>query len=142
VSALVENAERVLLWLMEHERSTARLLRPGSSAEELDQLQAQLGWHLPAEIIELFQWQNGVAEDSSVTLDDIHFFPGFHLLSFEEALEQIKVHTDAGVWKPRWFPVFANGGGDFKVLVCARMKGDSPPVLGFWRGEPDQFEEY
>jgi cell wall assembly regulator SMI1 len=143
MSGIVEHAKQVLQWLSAHQRAAARLLRPGLSPQELDRLQAELGWRLPTEAIELFRWQNGVADDSGVTLDDIHFFPGFHLLSFDEALQQMKVHIAAGAWKSRWFPVFGNGGGDFKVLDCARMKGcDSAPVLGFWRGDPDPSEEY
>lgn len=142
MSEVVEQAERVLDWLREHERPVARLLRPGLSAEELGRLQAKLSWNLPGEATEFFRWCNGVAEDTTVGLDEIHFFPGFYPLSCEEALEQIEVHSAAGVWKPRWFPVFGNGGGDFKVLDCARAKGESAPVLGVWRGEPDPFEEY
>jgi hypothetical protein len=43
-------------------------------------------------------------------------------------------------WKPGWFPVFADGGGDFYAVVCGGAGVGR--VIGFMGGEPEQEVEY
>lgn len=140
-STVLEAADCILSALSSLNRPISRLLRKGLPADQLERLQGTLGWRLPAEAIELYGWRNGVREDPKVVLDDIYFFPGYCLLSFQDALDFRRTYRDAGLWPDRWFPVFHSGGGDFKVLDCGRSSDASVPVVSVIKGE-QPFDEY
>jgi len=45
-------------------------------------------------------------------------------------------------WHQNWFPIFANGGGDFYAVVCKNVRTEESPVLGFLLGEEEHPVEY
>ncbi|BBE22195.1 hypothetical protein MN0502_10780 [Arthrobacter sp. MN05-02] len=52
--------------------------------------------------------------------------PGSYLLSLEEALSDYDTFKNDARWSPSYFPVFADGGGDFYVLGFAHET--EPPI--------------
>lgn len=134
--------DRILAWSRDHGRPVAKLLAPGLDDEQMEVLQGKLGWRLPSQAIELFRWRNGLIDDAHVPLGHLHFFPWYYLVSFEEAIDTIKTYRDEGLWRPRWFPIFASGAGDFIILDCTRGDTESGPVLAFLKDHPEQPHQY
>lgn len=88
----------------------------------------------------VYGWRNGTAPDSPASLDDIQLFPGFHLLSLEDAVTNYREFVTDERWTPGWLPVFANGGGDFYVVdLSTTGAGD---VRHFWIDESEHPVEY
>ena len=64
-------------------------------------------------------------------------------MSLEYSLTSYELFQNDPRWNRAWFPVFANGGGDFYAVICQQECGSpSGPVLGFLLGEPDHEIEY
>lgn len=93
-----------------------RSLQVGLSVEVLRAALAVVDLAATPELESLYGWRNGTSTFGSATLDDIHFFPGFYLLSIEDAAANYRAFVNDARWKTGWFPIFANGGGDFYVL--------------------------
>jgi hypothetical protein len=93
-----------------------RSLQPGLSAEAVRSALVAVGLASPSALEALYMWRNGTSTSGGVTLDDIHFFPGFYLLSIEDAVANYRAFANDSRWTPGWLPIFANGGGDFYVL--------------------------
>jgi len=71
------------------------------------------GLRSSAELESLFGWRDGTATAGVMAVDDIHIFPGFYLLSLEDALANHKAFAADRRWSAGWLPIFANGAGDF-----------------------------
>jgi hypothetical protein len=93
-----------------------RSLQPGLSAEAVRSSLGAVGFSSAPELEALYVWRNGTSTAGDVTLGDIHLFPGFYLLSIEDAIANYKIYVTDSRWSPGWLPIFANGGGDFYVL--------------------------
>jgi cell wall assembly regulator SMI1 len=68
-----------------------------------------------ASVEALYSWRDGT-QTAGATLDDIQLFPGFYFLSLEEAIANYRAFVADPRWRPEWFPLFANGGGDFYLV--------------------------
>lgn len=68
------------------------------------------------ELEALYGWKNGTSTVGVAAVDDIHLFPGFYLLSLEDAVANYQAFAADARWRVGWLPLFANGGGDFYVL--------------------------
>jgi len=64
----------------------------------------------------LYSWHDGTRTTGCTTVDDLHMFPGFYMLSLEDALADYQAFFGDSRWDSGWLPVFANGGGDFYVV--------------------------
>jgi tetratricopeptide (TPR) repeat protein len=120
-------------------RPAARLLQPGKSDAAIAEVAALLPFKLTKELVELFRTTNGTDAKQGSTLDDLSFFPGYYLLSLEDAVSEYRKVKRERQWKKGWFPFFANGAGDYYVVSCEPA---TQGVIGFLRGEPDQPVEY
>lgn len=116
-------------------RPVVRLLDDGLSADQVRTRLDELPFAPTEELAALYQWRNGTRYDENATYDDIYFFPGYYLLSLDDAIEHYRSLVEAGVWDRKWIPVFASGGGDFYAVFDASCK--NPGVIDFLRGEPD-----
>ena len=87
----------------------------GLSAEAVRSSLGAVGLSSTVEVEALYMWKNGTST-SGVTLDDIHLFPGFYLLSIEDAITNYRAFVADPRWRKGWLPLFANGGGDFYLL--------------------------
>jgi cell wall assembly regulator SMI1 len=104
-------------------------LAPGLSRAEIDAKAASLPGHLAAEVIEYFEWRNGLAADREA---DTELLPQGIPLSLDEAVAQYglqrtvagQIAQQAGlpagdIWHERWFPLFHNGAGDYYLTRLA-----------------------
>jgi len=137
VHPIVVAAERIVEHLKRLNRPVVGLLRSGISIKTNE----VSPWQLTEEIVALYQWRDGTASQGQI-LDDMHFFPGFYFMSFDEALENWRAFQKDKRWLPNWFPIFANGGGDFYVLPLPEGNAGECEVVGFMLGESDHFVEY
>ncbi|MCP4679067.1 MAG: SMI1/KNR4 family protein [Deltaproteobacteria bacterium] len=117
-------------------------LKPGRACAEITASLSGLGLSASQELVALFGWKDGTIVKSGDTLDDLHFFPGFYLLSLADATSIYTSMRNTEAWDSCWFPVFANGGGDFYAVKLDRGKHESTEVVGYIRGEPEHPVEY
>jgi len=75
---------------------------------------------------ELYAWHDGTATPPSVRLGDISLIPGFYLLSLKDACTNYRAFVEDPRWEVGWFPILADGGGDFYVVDLSH--GDSAVV--------------
>lgn len=97
-------------------KTLLRSLQAGLSAEAVRSSLGAVGLASASELEALYMWRNGTSTASGVILDDIHLFPGFYLLSIEDAITNYSAFVTDSRWRPGWLPIFANGGGDFYIL--------------------------
>jgi len=92
------------------------------------------------ELETLYGWRNGTASDIAASLDDIHLFPGFYLLSLEDAVTNYRAFVGDRRWASGWLPVLANGGGDFYVVDLSQAAVGA--VRHFWIDEAEHPIEF
>lgn len=97
---------------------TARgLLNPGIPMNQVREAMASQGLPYSPELETLYEWHDGTASDlGAALLGDLWLIPGFYLLSLDEAMTNYAAFRKDRRWNPLWFPVFADGGGDFYVI--------------------------
>lgn len=99
---------------------TLELLRPGIRPERVGAALAGVGLPPNDDLAALYAWHDGTDTSRGATLDDLHLFPGFYLLSLHDAVANYRSFREDERWTEGWMPLFANGGGDFYVVeVCA-----------------------
>ncbi len=138
--AVIESLEIIRLHLeqMNRRELLARLL-PGLPRDAIRERLARAGLGVPPDLRDLYSWRNGTRVEAGTDLDSVHFFPGFWLLSLDDALTSHVAFRDDPRWDSAWLPVFANGGGDFYALDTR----ESPfHVIGFMIDQSDQLVEY
>jgi cell wall assembly regulator SMI1 len=118
------------------------LIRPGLTASEIAQEEAKLPFALTEEIRAVYRWRNGVRAEDGAVLADVWFFPGFYLPRLEDAVQEFHDRKLGPQWRKGWFPLFADGAGDFYNVPCRKKATDAAPVIAFMHGEPDQNVEY
>lgn len=89
-------------------------LRAGCGSDDVRRGLDAAGIASSGQLEALFGWHDGT-DASQAMLDDIHMFPGFYLLTLDDALANYSAFVGDPRWRPGWLPVFANGGGDFYV---------------------------
>lgn len=109
-------------------------LQAGLSARVVQAALDSVGLTSTPELEAVYGWRNGTAPDSPASLDDIQLFPGFHLLSLEDAVTNYRTLVSDPRWSRGWLPVFANGGGDFYVVDLTTGDG---AVRHFWIDEAE-----
>lgn len=91
-------------------------LQEGVPAETVRSSLAAVDLPPSQELEAVYGWKNGTWTAGVAAVDDIHLFPGFYLLSLEDALTNYRAFAADPRWAVSWLPLFANGGGDFYVL--------------------------
>jgi hypothetical protein len=122
-------------------------LAPGVARAEIDAPFRGRSLRLADEVFDYFGWRNGLrtSRDSEHEL-----FPGFAMLSFQEALADYRmllasaarVAERAGVpaaslWSARWFPLFRGAGGDYHVTLTAADGAATAPIYMVVREDPE-----
>ena len=80
--ALTDALERIMNWLRENQTDYANSFAPGLKYDEIFSYEEELGFKLPEEIYELYQWKNGTEEDALALC-----FPTMHFLPINRAIE-------------------------------------------------------
>jgi hypothetical protein len=104
-------------------RELLKALRPGITAQRVKAILAPSALPATSDLESLYSWRNGTDAGSGRQLDDLHMFPGFYLLAIEDSVANYRAFAADRRWNPEWFPLFANGGGDFYVLDHAGPGG-------------------
>ena len=91
-------------------------LKEGLPAETVRLALEAGGLAATEELESLYGWRNGTSSTRIAAVDDIQFFPGFYMISLEDALANYRAFASDARWSIGWLPVFANGGVDFYVL--------------------------
>lgn len=99
-----------------HRDVLRRSLQVGLPAGVVQSSLSSVGLSSTLELELLYMWKNGTIANRGVKLDDIYLFPGFYMLTLEDAIANYKAFLADRRWKAGWLPLFANGGGDFYVL--------------------------
>src|SRR5260370_37961757 len=118
------------------------LLQPGLSATEVAQIEGTLPFQLTEELRTVYKWRNGTRAEEGDLLERLWFYPGFYLVSLQEACEVYQDREHAPQWRQGWFSLLEDGAGDAFVVPCKKRVLDSAPVIGFIHGEPEQPVEY
>lgn len=91
-------------------------LQTGRPASAVKAALGEVGLPSPPELEALYGWRDGTSSGGDGPYGDIFLFPGFYLLSVEEAVANYGAFVTDHQWSIRWLPIFANGSGDFYVL--------------------------
>ncbi|MBT1004024.1 hypothetical protein KIH31_15665 [Paenarthrobacter sp. DKR-5] len=119
-----------------------RRLQPGVPSGVTRGEFSKLGLPFPGDqLSSLYEWRNGTDSDG-VKLGHIYLFPGFYMLSLEEGLASYNNFVGNERWDREWFPLFADGGGDFYVVTCSRTSSRNGKIVHFMIDEPDHPVEY
>lgn len=122
-----ELGEQICTYLKDFNRVVVDLLQNGIPEDQLKEKTQWMTHSLPKELLCLYKWRNGIEALEGTVLDKLHFIPGFYFLSVEEATQVYELHNKTKRWNPRWFSIFANGGGDYYVVECRNR--DKSPVI-------------
>jgi hypothetical protein len=134
--------DQILSFLVHLKRPIKDLLNTGLTEKDISIELRKLAFDMPKEFYDLYAWRNGTEIRPGTTLDDLNFFPGFYFLSLEDAFRQYQVMKNDSRWNRCWFPIFANGGGDFYAIDHSQIMDDNIPVIGFILGESEHPIEY
>ena len=132
----------ILSYLKELTRPVIERLEEGLSHEEIDRYLSKVSLTGTQDLYELFSWRNGTKVQKGDRLDDLHFFPGFYFMAFEDAISQYALIKSDVRWKLGWFPIFSNDGGDFYVVDLANGSANESPVIGFMVNDSEHRIEY
>jgi cell wall assembly regulator SMI1 len=112
--------------------SAFKLLNPGVEADLVRHELALNGLPTSSELEALYAWHDGTDASSGALLGQMWIIPGFYLLSLQEAAFDYATLKQDPRWKPPWFPVLADGGGDFYFID---FSADTTPVIRRYRFE-------
>lgn len=90
-------------------------LAPGIPARVVSERLAQFALTSTPDLDALYEWHNGCDPDACSTLGQLWMFPIYYLLSLDESAATYSALCESGRWQSNWWPVFADGGGDFYV---------------------------
>jgi len=132
VAELLIRLER---WFGKQRRNFLRKLPPGASAEELAELDKQLGKPVPAELRGLLSWHNGQGDDFIGAFEEDWLLMGTHAIAANR--NDLLQDTAAG-WSPDWIPFLDNDAGDFLFLDTSQTGAS---VRRFCLGEDEHAVE-
>lgn len=116
MSDLKEALSRILAGLDRlRRRITLEALQPGLESAETGFLLRAAGLPEDEPVEVLYAWRDGT-NTTGHTLGSIQIFPGFYLLSLRDAITNYRAFLSDPRWSRGWFPLFANGGGDFYLV--------------------------
>lgn len=92
------------------------VMQRGIDAAHVQHAMSEAGLRSTRDLEVLYGWRNGVAPDTRLPIGEISLWPGFYFLSIEEAVANYLAFVKDSRWQKGWFPVFADGGGDFYVV--------------------------
>lgn len=118
-------------------RPSAKLLQKGIDRNEIEKKVNSLDLVLPSEFYTFFSLIDGINEKEKVKLGEIDFFPGYYLMSLNECISNYNLFKNDERWKKSWFPIFANGGGDFYCIVCPNTPAEKAPIVDYLLEEDD-----
>ena len=134
---LLNNIEKYLKKLDHH---CLRYLDEGLSSQEIQENMLTISLQPNEALISLYSWKNGIKPTENINLGCLTFFPGFYLMSLQEGISSYIEFKNSLDWKKTWFPIFANGGGDFYVIDLNEKTNGK--IIGCFMYEDEHTVEY
>jgi hypothetical protein len=103
-------------YLVSQQSIAGTLLQKGISRAEIQQKTAHLIYPLTPQVLELYEWKNGITDSSDYTIAELELFQWGIFETLETSLEHYAFNTKAGYWGRKHFPLFTTGGGDFLLI--------------------------
>jgi hypothetical protein len=144
--ALTNALERIMNWLKEHQPEYAASFLPRLKSDEIQAVEKELGFKLPAEIYELYQWRNGTEEDAkALCFPTMHFLPLTAAFTYnpgwdEELLEEEVLVEESASYKRNPLFIFIQDNCDYCAIPLLDSQKEKLPVFLFGEAEiPDIF---
>ena len=122
-------------------------LATGMSQAEIGARVESLPLRLADEVHDYFAWRDGLRTTRDA---DYELFPGFTVLSLEEARADYRMLVDtanqvaqqtgvpaSSLWNERWFPLFRDAGGDYHVTLADARPAPTAPIYAVVREDPE-----
>ncbi len=110
MTAIKNNLKRIWACIEEKAPEVKDLFQPGLKSEEIDEITKDLPFKLPKEVYELYQWRNGLVDNTYFEFSDYGSITG-HFDSLEETIRHIKkVNDDSEVF---YFIIIFSFSGEF-----------------------------
>jgi cell wall assembly regulator SMI1 len=114
-------------WLRTIDQSRSRLaaaaqlrpMRAGLDPSLVAHAMGALDLDVSPDVQELFAWHDGTDTAVDARLGQLWLWPGFSMPSLAEDVANYQAFRADRRWRPEWFPLFADGGGDFYVWDAA-----------------------
>lgn len=140
MSELRHYLDETAVWLRRLKRPLAGLLRPGLSEEKILEKTSTFPFCFSRELIELYQWHDGVADRYTTPMRDTAFFGIYSFMSLDEAVQEyrslIEINeelkeelTDEQMWDQLWFPFLTDSSADYYLASLSSETTDSSPVV-------------
>ncbi len=95
MTAIKNNLKRIWDCIEEKAPEVKDLFQPGLKSEEIDEITKDLPFKLPKEVYELYQWRNGLVDNTYFEFSDYGSITG-HFTPLEETIRHIKKVNDDG----------------------------------------------
>jgi hypothetical protein len=112
MTAVKENLKRISDSLIAKAPELYTLLRPGLKPEEIEEITKDLPFTLPEEIVELYQWHNGLSKEIGL-YGWLHWESSFYFPSLTKAIEgitKIKINGNIDCFLSLFGIIHENGG--------------------------------
>jgi hypothetical protein len=104
MGTLIEALERIMNWLSEHQPEYAASFLPGLKYSEIQVVEAELGFKLPSEIYELYQWRNGTEERAkAVCFPTMQFLPLSTAIEYSQDWNEFIVEEKKIIEESEWY---------------------------------------
>lgn len=136
--SITATLEAIRSILEDRGRPVTQRLNGGLSEAESRSFEATIGVRFPATVVELVGWRNGTELYGGETIDQLCFFPGYYLMSIQDAVERYASLRSSAPreWKKHWLPLFASGAGDFYAVECRKSEAADGAIICYFRGNP------
>ncbi|MFB8796564.1 MAG: HEAT repeat domain-containing protein [Microcoleus sp.] len=140
MGTLIEALERIMNWLRKHQPDYAASFLPGLKSEEIQAAEAKVGFKLPPEIYELYQWRNGTEEDAkAVCFPTMQFLPLFTAVECSQGwngyiLEEKKIIEDSKWYETSPLFIFLQNNCDFCGVPIVDYQIEKSPVVVLGEG--------
>jgi len=133
--------------IFDHLRACGSLIadrrRPGLNPAEVEAQIGALGLRPPTDLVQLYAYCDGTTTTAGKDLlGKINFFPAFYWMNLDEAVTVYHSLSNYSSWRRSWLPIFANGGGDFYVVICETTSPFFGEVLLVMYDETDHIAEF
>lgn len=143
---LIEALSRIMNWLNKHQPDYAASFLPGLKYSEIQTVEAEFGFKLPAEIYELYQWRNGTEEDArAVCFPTMQFLPLSIAIEYSQEWNEFILKEKKFIEESEWYEtsplfIFLQDNCDSCGIPLIDYQIEKSPVVVLGEGEmPDIF---